>query len=301
MSWRELPREQQLRIATANLQYGGVDPDGDTSRWQRSVEGLRRLSPDIVLVQEMSTPRRQDLAARLWRTANFLEMTPVIGPQAPGVAPVSHQAILVATGAGLRIEDAGPPVAGAPWCQAAVTVPGMTVPLGVYSVHLSARSGVEQLVQAQRLASVASQRGQEITVIGGDFNNLAPGCTHDEPFMARLPLHTRPARVRALINPAGGLPWKLEPDYTVHHELAAAGLVDIVARMDPASRDPRELCSTGAADRGRIDRFYADEETAKAAAGYVLDEADGASDHQRGMVVFDRCSLAQVEPGAYVP
>jgi hypothetical protein len=93
----------------------------------------------------------------LWRTANELGMTPVLGPASPDSVSGNHPAVLVSTADGLRILDAGPPPypAGgtAPaWCEAKVTVPGMRHPVWLISVHLPARSATSQRIQAERLA-----------------------------------------------------------------------------------------------------------------------------------------------------
>ena len=81
------------------------------------------------------------LQAHLWRTANELGMTPVLGPASPDSVSGNHPALLVNTAGGLQILDAGPPPfpaggAAPAWCEAQVAVPGMLHPVWLISVHL---------------------------------------------------------------------------------------------------------------------------------------------------------------------
>jgi hypothetical protein len=104
---------------------------------------LRAWDPDIVLLQEMAAPAGiiAGLHAHLWRTANELGMTPLLGPPGPLSVTGNHPAVLVKTSRGLTILDAGPPPwagGGGPapaWCQALVQVPGIPHPVAVYSVR----------------------------------------------------------------------------------------------------------------------------------------------------------------------
>jgi len=172
------PASGQFRVASANLHYAGVSRGGDDSRWQASMAALRTWEPDIVLVQEMVAPAGliAGLHAHLWRTANELGMTPLLGPPGPLSVTGNHPAVLVRTSRGLVILDAGPPLwaGGGPvpaWCQALIQVPGIGHPVAVYSVHMPARSAQEQRSQAQRLASLIAQKG-EIAIAGGDWNSF---------------------------------------------------------------------------------------------------------------------------------
>jgi len=85
---------QPLRIVSANIEEGGLDPCGSTARWDRTVTALGAWSPDVVCVQEMAArrdPRR--LRAHLWATANALGMFPLLGSE--GGISGNHPAILV--------------------------------------------------------------------------------------------------------------------------------------------------------------------------------------------------------------
>jgi hypothetical protein len=172
------PGHAVLRIASVNLESGGLSETGDDVRWRKSVAALLAQDPHVVLCQEMTAPSAFRLQAHLWRTANELGMTPVLGPPAPASFSSNHTAVLVRTSAGLAILDTGPPAGPQPgspaaWCQALVQVPGISYPVCFYSVHLPARSAVEQLSQAQRLASRIAQDGA-LAVAGGDWNCYAP-------------------------------------------------------------------------------------------------------------------------------
>lgn len=46
-----------LRIVSANMEEGGLDADGSTARWERSIAALAAWSPDDVCVQEMAARR----------------------------------------------------------------------------------------------------------------------------------------------------------------------------------------------------------------------------------------------------
>ena len=236
------PRDGQLRVASCNLNYAGIAPGGDDSRWQASMTVLRGWDPDIVLLQEMATPAGTiaGLQAHLWRTANELGMTPLLGPPGPLSVTGNHPAILVATGRGLRILDAGPPPftdPGSPapsWCHAVLKVPAIPHPVAVYSVHLPARSAQEQLSQAQRIASLAVQQGM-LTIAGGDWNSF-PRDSAALRDLAQMDPHLRPPRMRTRPGPAGTM--LLEPSYDVDDVLTGAGLTDAATSLPPDRRDP---------------------------------------------------------------
>jgi hypothetical protein len=162
----------------ANLEYGGLSEKGDDSAWCKSMACLLDWAPDVLLLQEMNGRAPHRLQAHLWRTANELGMTPVLGPASPDSVSGNHPAVLVGTAGGLRILDAGPPPfpaggAAPAWCEAQVAVPGMPHPVWVISVHLPARSATSQHIQAERLANLVAQRGG-LVIAGGDWNGYAP-------------------------------------------------------------------------------------------------------------------------------
>lgn len=149
-------RASQFRIASCNLHFAGIAPDGGGTAWQASMTALRALDPDVVLVQEMNAPQGvlAGLQAHLWRTANELAMIPVLGQPGPLSVTGNRPAILVRT-PGLAILDAGPPPFADPgstaaaWCYALLQVPAISDPVEAYSVHMPARDQVEQCSQAR--------------------------------------------------------------------------------------------------------------------------------------------------------
>jgi hypothetical protein len=227
-----------LRVAVANLEYGGLAESGDDSGWCKTMACLLDWAPDVLLLQEMNGRAPYRLHAHLWRTANELDMTPVLGPASPDSVSGNHPAVLVCAAGGLRILDTGPPPypagAAAPaWCEVLVQVPGMTHPVWFISVHLPARSATSQHIQAERLAALIAQRGG-LVIAGGDWNSYAPADAGrlTRPALEALPAHLRPARMRL---DGGG---RLEPDYTVHLTLASIGLADAAAELSAGRRTP---------------------------------------------------------------
>lgn len=285
----------ELRIAVANLEYGGLSEDGGDSGWARSMACLRRWVPQVVLLQEVNGRAAWRLQAHLWRTANELGMTPVPGPPGPGSASGNHPAVLVRTAAGLQILDAGPPVwfaDGPAWCEALVRVPGLAHPVWFISVHLPARSGTAQRIQAERLASLAARRGG-LAVAGGDWNSYAPadaGLLSPEA-LEQLPAHLRPVRLRLA---ADGQP--LAPDHQVHAALASAGLADAAAELPPGRRTPPGLTPTGRAGGGRVDRVYVTRTLVPALASYEQ-AATGGSDHQALLLTLSTQAAAAAGRG----
>jgi endonuclease/exonuclease/phosphatase family metal-dependent hydrolase len=298
------PREGQLLIASCNLNFAGITRGGDDSRWQASITTLRDWDPDIILLQEMATPPGviAGLQRHLWRTANELGMTPVLGPPGPLSVTGNHPAILVSTSRGLRILDAGPPLWGSgggplpSWCQVLVHVPGIPHPVAVYSVHLPARSADEQRSQAQRLASVIAQKG-EITIVGGDWNSFPRDGAALRDLDA-MPPHLRPPRMRTRPGPGGVI--ELEPSYDVDDILTGIGLTDAAASLPPERRDPPDLCATSIYDNGRIDRFYLTPGLPAAAGNYIQAET-GGSDHHALLLTLSRDRTAAITPREPAP
>lgn len=247
-----------LRVASVNTNYGGIDPDGSTDRWQALTGFIREQEPDVLLCQEMAAHKPSGVHRHLLDTARSLGMTAAaLGPPAPGAASGSehHTAVLVRPD--LDVTDAGPATAyrpwdHVPWAEALLGVPGLPFGLRVYSVHLPHSSDVWQKHYANKLASRVAARAEagEQALAAGDWNCLAPGDAYTQEQLAAMPARVRPARLRLL---PGGT-W--EPVLDVHQVLAAIGLTDIAAGLLPEHRDPPDLTPTGTAG-GRVDRAYA--------------------------------------------
>jgi len=303
MSAATTERDGEFRVVSCNLNFAGVR-NGDDSRWQASITTLRRWNPDVVLLQEMAAPSGAiaGLHAHLWRTANELGMTPLLGPPGPLSVTGNHPAILVKTGGGLTILDAGPPLWGSgggplpSWCHALLHVPGIPHPVSVYSVHLPARSADEQRSQAQRLASVIAQRG-EIAIAGGDWNSFprnGAACRD----LNKLDPHLRPPRMHTRPSLGGGI--ELEPNYDVDDILTGVGLTDAAASLPSGRREPPDLAATSIHDNGRIDRFYLTPGLPGAAERYIQTET-GGSDHHALLLILDRDKASAITPREPAP
>lgn len=285
-------------MAVANLEYGGLSGKGDDSAWRASMACLLDWAPDVLLVQEMNGRAPYRLQAHLWRTANELGMTPVLGPASPGSVSGNHPAVLIRTAGGLQILDTGPPPcpaagAAAAWCEAQVKVPGMPHAVWVISVHLPARSATSQHIQAERLACLVAQRGG-LVIAGGDWNSYAPADQLTQPALAGLPAHLRPARMR--LGPEG----RLEPDYHVHQVLASVGLADAAAELPAVRRTPPELTPTGVTGGARVDRIYLTGSLVPALERYEQ-ATTGGSDHQALLLTLRPEAAADVTPPPPLP
>jgi hypothetical protein len=289
---------KQLRVAVANLEYGGLSETGDDSAWCKSMARLLEWAPHVLLVQEMNGRVPYRLHAHLWRAANELGMTPVLGPPSPDSVSGNHPAILVSTTAGLRVLDAGPPAfpagATAPsWCEALVAVPGMAHPVWFISAHLPARSATAGRLQTERLANLTAARGG-LVIAGGDWNNYAPDGQLTQLALEALPVHLRPARM--LPGPGGSL----EPDYSAHHALASVGLTDAAAAPDPSRRTPQDLTPTGITGGVRVDRICVTHTLIPALERY--EQADtGGSDHHALLLIPSTEAAAGVPPPPPLP
>jgi len=288
---------QALRIASANMEEGGLDADGSKARWERAMTALAAWSPDVVCVQEMATRRDpQRLRAHLWATANTLGMIPVLGSE--GGVSGNHPAILTRPDR-ITILDDGPPPRGPghdpAWCEALLQAkPGGPV-IRVYSVHLPPRSAAEQLTHAQRLTGTIAQRGEH-AIAAGDWNCYAPADQISASTLAGLPPHLRPGRMHA----RPGQP--LAANYDVHETLAAVGITDAAAGLDPARRDPASLTPTGINGGGRVDRVYLTRELWESGAVQAYAQKDGGgSDHQMIMITLGLAELASAAAPGFRP
>lgn len=283
-----MSRTAELRIISANLEEGGINRDWSADRWERSMTAIAARDPDVVCLQEMASrrdPRR--LNAHLWATANRLAMIPLLGSE--GGVSGNHPALLVSPRA-LMITDSGPlprqPGHDPSWCEALLRVRPDGPAVRVYSVHLPPRSAAEQLTHAQQLAATIAQRGEH-AIAAGDWNCYAPADAIAAGDLDRLPPHLRPGRMHA----RPGQP--LAPNYDVHDTLAATGLADAAAGLDPARRAPAALAPTGINGGGRVDRFYVTPELWESGAVDSYAQYDGGgSDHEFTEITLALARLA---------
>lgn len=228
--------------AAADPEYGGLSENGDYGAWCKPMAWLRDWAPDVLLAREMNGRAPYRLHAHLWRTANKLAMTAVLGPASPGPVPGNHPAVLVSTAGGLQILDAGAPPCPAgssatSWCEARVAAPGMRHAVWLISARLPGRPAASQNIQAERLACLAAQRGG-LVIAGGNWNGYAPAGQLTHQALKELRAHLRPARMRL------GADGRLYPGYHVHQALASAGLAD-AAELLAGRRTPPQLALAG--------------------------------------------------------
>lgn len=286
-----------LRVACANLHFGGISRTGELSPLLKTLDVLSGWDVHIALLQEVSAGDEIHLKQHVRRIAGELGMTlATLGARAPMTYGPNRPAVFVREPAGLKITDYGPPegVSGsipAAWAHARVSVQGVGSELDVLSVHLPPRSAVEQERQAEWMASSIAQWGN-LALACGDFNSFAPGGPHlTEQQLRDMDPHLRPAR---MIIEDG----RFRPDYTVHDELTAIEMTDVAAALAPDARHPRDLTAT-VASGGRIDRGYASRELKDALRGYW--QAPGGSDHELFMIALSRSAMAAARPRGYRP
>lgn len=238
------PTGSTLTVVSANLEEGGIDPDGSTQRREQTAALLKTMNPDIVLVQELiAWPGRERREFRA--LANLLGLEPAAWSPPRG-AKRQRSGILVRTGT-LTVLDDGPDYPGAP-CQAEAIVrhKATETHITVVSVHAAASNAVEQVWEAQRLASKIG-RGSTPAIAGGDWNCYVPGdpVTEDE-------LRDRPELLPARTIIGHG-------EYTISHQvhdtLQACGLADPVPLLPQDRLHPAHPGGTGSTS-GRIDRIY---------------------------------------------
>ena len=286
-----------IRIVSANVEEGGLDADGSSSRWERTMAALTAWSPDVVCVQEMAA-RRDPLRLRghLWKTANTLSMFPVLGSE--GGISGNHPAILADPRTTAILEDGPPPRAPGhdpAWCEALLSLAPAGPTIRIYSVHLPPGSAAEQLMHAQRLANRIAQRG-ELAVAAGDWNCWSPADQLTASVLAGVPPHLLPARIRSR---PGEPP---AANYDVHDTLAGTGMVDAAPALDPTQRDPEDLTPTGINGGGRVDRIYVTGELWKSGAVLSYAQKDGGgSDHHMIMITVGRDELARATPPGFRP
>ena len=286
-----------LRIACANLHFGGISRTGDLSPLFETLAVLSGWDVHIALLQEVSAGDEIGLKKHVRLIASELGMTlAALGARAPMTYGPNRPAVFVREPAGLKIVDYGPPegVSGgvpAAWAHARVAILGVGNELDLLSVHLPPRSAVEQERQAEWMASSIAQWGN-LALACGDFNSFAPGGpVLTEQQLREMDPHLRPAR---MIVEEG----RFRPDYTVHDELTAIDMVDVAAALDPDARHPHDLTATGGSG-GRIDRGYATRELKDALRGYW--QAPGGSDHEHFMIALSKSAMSAARPRGYRP
>lgn len=276
----------EIRLVTANLHYGGIDArTGDNTDLRRTIAALTDFEPTIVGLQEVDAPNPRNLWSATHRIANALGMQPVLGPSAAmGAATGGHTAILIRTAdTGIKIIDQWPHHGAAglrlPWCNATVTIPGLPRPLEVYSVHLPARSSVDQLRHAQAICSYITEHDKDALVVG-DMNSFARrGHTPTAEELAALPRHLRLSRMTLTADGSLAADYRVDDTFVLQAEL-----VDLAAEIAERDGHPERLVQTGHG-AARIDRCYGHRRWAIAAQSWQ--QLKIGSDHDAIAITFD--------------
>jgi endonuclease/exonuclease/phosphatase family metal-dependent hydrolase len=286
-----------LTLGSANLLTGGLDPDWSDGRWQKQVDKFQEWNPDVLFLQEMSTHRDPyRLWRHVWRTANALGMYPILGPAGGGSG--NYPAILVDPSRLTIIESGSAPRPYGdtyPWCEALLQDRGTRAVIRVYSVHLPAGSGTQQLIIAEQLANKIAQRGEH-AFLAGDFNAYSRADAYSSDALEGMPAHLRPVRMRR--GPDG----KLVGRYDVVDALSIVGLVDVAARLPGHQRIPFVLTPSGVNSGGRPDMTFVTPELWEARAIMSYEQEDtGASDHHFSRITVAAGRLAaSAAPGPHL-
>jgi endonuclease/exonuclease/phosphatase family metal-dependent hydrolase len=214
---RARPSRRPLRVVTYNILLGGA------RREQHITSVLRRLSADVITLQEVSNA---EFAAQLGRD---LGMELVIGAASDGSGidlavlsrlPVRRWRNHTHRGRMLRSH-----------LETVLSTGGAEVPeLHLHSVHLAARFGERKKGEERRrreldaLLGDLGDAGDTAHLVAGDFNALAPG-DHLEAtaFFARM---AELRRARVLVRQANGLvaPKRVGEDVAVDEAWLRAGV-----------------------------------------------------------------------------
>lgn len=239
---------EELRVAVVNWEVGGIDRDTlSRERWRKSVDALSERKPHLVLCQEMTGVIPARLNEHLWRTANLLEMFPLIGPRTPGAGTDQRTAILIDTSE-ITIRNQGP-LSVYPWTcwnEAVVVIPDMFPVLHVYSVHMTCRSATLQMIGAETLANLVADH-REPSLLAGDWNAYSGEKVQNADLDA-LPAHLIPTRMHVIDGTTRVM------NTQVHDVLTAVGLRDMAALLlpDNASLAPTSITGVSPVDRGYV-------------------------------------------------
>lgn len=255
-----------MRIMSYNTLFGGFD-GADDRRHQLQIGIVRSADPDILLVQELKG-FLDDSGKRLFEIERRFERRALVAP-APNTG--QNTAIFVKSGIEIVAFDADSAHFHHATAIARLRVPGLDRTLTAISVHLCPNGTPVRLREVSYLYNFAAEA--ELTVIGGDFNSLAPG--DPEP----VDLDSLPAHFRARYVDLNG-----RMDRQPIASLLQAGFIDVAAQLGgtPIPTVP------GAGFAGtefvpfRSDYLLASRALADAVTGYAVvtgEDADHASDH----------------------
>ena len=212
MTGREKDHGGELRVAVANIEFGGLSPAGDDSAWRQSVACLAGLGTRCRAASGSERPGTVPAARapvahreRAGHDPRPRPAQPRVGVGQPPGRAGPHRRRAAHPG---RRPPPGPAAgAEAAWCEARVSVPGIPHPVWFTSVHLPPKSGTSQRIHAERLACLNASRGG-LVIVGGDWNSYAPAdpITPRRPGTAPGPPAARPDAPRPRRHPGTGLP-----------------------------------------------------------------------------------------------
>lgn len=262
-------------IAGVNLDYGGIDPGGGTSRRDQSAAAVCGAS--LVWVQELWAPggAEDDVRASFRALADAAGLVPcALGH--PRGAPGLRTGIMIDPGVfevqGTR--DMLPLTRDAPfWAEADLRIRATGEEVTAYSHHGPATDPVMQLSEGSRLGTRIARR-QRTAYVQADWNCYSPADALAHEDIAALPRHLWVSRVRR--DAAGNLTANCD----VHEALDLAGLTDPVPGLPPERRDPPHRTGTGSGQLGVIDRLYVYPPAAVCTVRFYWQVINPGSDHQ---------------------
>lgn len=257
-----------MRIMSYNTLFGGFD-QAVSHRAETQARIIRKASPDVLLIQELKGFLEQG-SARLFDLERSLGMRALVAP-APHTG--QHLGILVTPSVEILSFEVDSTHFHHAAAIASLRAPGFDQPITAVGVHLCPNGTAVRLREVSYLYGFAAP--QTLTIIGGDFNSLAPGDPEPDD-LDRLPAHFR---IR-YVNEHGCM------DRRPIASLLQAGFVDIGAtvgdrrRTVPGAAFPQSefvpfrsdylLCSSLLADRAVCYTTWDDEDAGESSDHYPI-------------------------------
>ncbi|MDH6111437.1 endonuclease/exonuclease/phosphatase family metal-dependent hydrolase [Kitasatospora sp. MAP12-15] len=284
----------KLTIVVQNLGRGGIwTGSGEYhDRWPQLVERIAPYRPDLLLVQECEDWEK-DGHKQLIRAERDLDMDGLLPPCRSGRGPaLLYRRSTLGRRSAWKFENNADEVHHG-FGVAAFDLPGLPMPLGVASVHVTPWGSDKAVVEAQYIASRAYKYGP-YCIAGGDIN-YSPAEPWPEPQYSNQKPYNRGARTLLTGPDAAGRPMA---DRRVAQKFAQNGFKDAARLVFDRTQDQRVLAKTGTDDR--IDQLWVSSPIAPAVVSYeLLDTPDGASDHYGFAVVIDTELIDTADPWSY--
>jgi hypothetical protein len=280
----------ELTIAVQNISHGGlrINDDASRNRWNDLIARLAPVEADIVILNEAA-------AFELDGNKKARQFGAELGLAVAGVTPSKSD---VPTAILYRAERLGPLRAWDTKHQhlfnhgygvARWDLDCLPAPLQIGGIHITPFSPVQAVIEVQTLVCRAYRSGP-YAIVGGDFNfpplyGLPPDVDKMLPFN----------KMNRLINPRDPDP---QPNKSVAQALYDGGFHDVAAELHMRTGDDRLLAYTGKTDR--IDWIAVSQPLCDALVSYtLLDQPDGASDHEGVSCVIDLTKVDTSNPWSY--